>query len=474
MHGARSKAHAESRKCDGMGQLQVGSEQRHSCQHNAQPLRGEQHLLAENRTSFSEIVENMVIQEVAESGDLQLTHGELRDLLLSTSDSLLNDFGKEFWERNSRRVVHKDAVHAVLDTRLAGEPDQLTRALVRLDSPGYIQTEVVLNEKDDGAVAVSHTQLPQRPHQGLLLSLLMLQPRALRSSTMDNDANPSRATCSRGELEGRQDCTATEAASAPVSQLSEGLVESKEKGKPSLNIAVIGAGCGALPCALCANDFGHDVHVDAVDSDPDVLSVGKQWFDFRPGPQLNIYAMDGLDFLNSQSEATYDAILIDITAPSSTPGAPLDCPPYEVMFQDGLYSLAQSRLRSGGVMAINVLGGLTKLRQVAASAAAADGRHHIRALHLPSQSVLFAVKLGDGTGQPEFGDGSAARAGFAATGKAATQRFSDAMPGALGISIACQDTLNEIAEFARKEGHQYGWKSRSALLGDVQVAEQKF
>jgi spermidine synthase len=73
-------------------------------------------------------------------------------------------------------------------------------------------------------------------------------------------------------------------------------------------VLFIGLGGGSAP-----RQFLHDypgVTIDAVDVDPAVIDVAKDWFHVREGPRLRLHAADGRVFLRRTSEV-YDLIAID-------------------------------------------------------------------------------------------------------------------------------------------------------------------
>lgn len=60
-----------------------------------------------------------------------------------------------------------------------------------------------------------------------------------------------------------------------------------------VSVLLVGLGGGALPQFL--RDFVPGATVEAVELDPVVFQVAKEWFGFRPDSHLTVTVGDGLD-----------------------------------------------------------------------------------------------------------------------------------------------------------------------------------
>jgi spermidine synthase len=107
---------------------------------------------------------------------------------------------------------------------------------------------------------------------------------------------------------------------------------------------VLGLGAGIIPMRYEASG----VRTDVVEIDPEVLELAQRHFRFR----LNgdVYLEDARYFL-SRTERSYDYIILDVFTGDTTPG--------HVLSLEALQA-AKTRLRSGGILAVNYAGGLKK------------------------------------------------------------------------------------------------------------------
>jgi spermidine synthase len=88
------------------------------------------------------------------------------------------------------------------------------------------------------------------------------------------------------------------------------------------------------------------VRTDVVDIDSDVEAIARDWFGFRPGGRVVI--ADARRFL-LECRDRYDYLVLDVFGGDATPG--------HLMSREA-FQLMRSRLTPGGVLAINLLGGL--------------------------------------------------------------------------------------------------------------------
>jgi spermidine synthase len=113
-------------------------------------------------------------------------------------------------------------------------------------------------------------------------------------------------------------------------------------------VLFIGLGGGTGPKAFL-RDYP-DVQVDAVEIDPVVVDVAKEYFGIEPQPRLRIHTGDGRAFLN-RGAGRYDAINVDAYA-SGPQGAYL---PYHLATVE-FFETAKSKLKNGGHLVYNAVG----------------------------------------------------------------------------------------------------------------------
>ena len=129
---------------------------------------------------------------------------------------------------------------------------------------------------------------------------------------------------------------------------------------PVRRVAMLGHGGGALGSFL-----GAVLHaaVTAVDSDAEVVALGRQHFD----DCAHVVVGDAADFVRRQTDETFDAMLVDINAVRE----PLAAPPARMLSPDVVRALA----RATSMVVVNVLGGSEGARCGVASAFAAEFAH---------------------------------------------------------------------------------------------------
>ncbi len=102
---------------------------------------------------------------------------------------------------------------------------------------------------------------------------------------------------------------------------------------------LIGLGGGSL-----AKAYSHDGwNVDAVELDPEIVSLATHYFDLQPA-DASVRVMDGRAYLRTSTDL-YDLILLDAFGSSS--------PPFHLMTREA-FALCASRLRNGGVLSVNI------------------------------------------------------------------------------------------------------------------------
>ncbi len=116
-----------------------------------------------------------------------------------------------------------------------------------------------------------------------------------------------------------------------------------------MQAAVIGLAAGTVSHQwLTFAGKEHDLRVDGAEIDPEILEVGREYFaigEDERGGRLKAVAEDGRVFLAGRPEASYDLILTDAY---KQPYIPFHLATREY------FELVRSRLKDGGIMAINV------------------------------------------------------------------------------------------------------------------------
>jgi len=77
------------------------------------------------------------------------------------------------------------------------------------------------------------------------------------------------------------------------------------------SILVVGLGGGTLPMAFA--ELYPDAHIDAVEIDPAVVRVAKDYFEFRPGPNVKVHTQDARVWTKRALRQTrrYDIVILD-------------------------------------------------------------------------------------------------------------------------------------------------------------------
>jgi spermidine synthase len=110
---------------------------------------------------------------------------------------------------------------------------------------------------------------------------------------------------------------------------------------PPKRVAILGSAAGTTARALA--HYFPDVHVDAVEIDPDVTAVGRQLFDLH-GKNITTHNADARPWLQAQ-HTRYDAILVDAYRQPYIP--------FYLATRE-FFDLVRQRLTPGGTVAINV------------------------------------------------------------------------------------------------------------------------
>lgn len=118
---------------------------------------------------------------------------------------------------------------------------------------------------------------------------------------------------------------------------------------PPETCLIVGLGGGAMVRFL--NHFFSEVRVDAVEIDPVVVALARQYFGTAAGPGTRIFAADGFDFLRTTSQR-YDVIYMDAFLKPSEE-TDLTGVPLRLKTVAFLRSLHQ-RLRPAGLVVFNL------------------------------------------------------------------------------------------------------------------------
>lgn len=132
---------------------------------------------------------------------------------------------------------------------------------------------------------------------------------------------------------------------------------------------VIGLGGGGLCTFL--RKFARNVRITAVDVDPDMLEVAKNWFGLKQDAMLAVEIADGIKFLETSSRKgenipkqltvasgiffpgeKYDAVLFDVDSKDTTIG--MSCPPKEFLEQNVLKHV-KKLLHENGLFVLNLV-----------------------------------------------------------------------------------------------------------------------
>ena len=85
------------------------------------------------------------------------------------------------------------------------------------------------------------------------------------------------------------------------------------------NILMLGMGTGRI-----AGNFAKLLpeleNIDIIEIDPKVLSIAKQYFEFKENPKIKVHIQDAINFIKN-TKSKYDYIILDITSGSGVPFA---------------------------------------------------------------------------------------------------------------------------------------------------------
>jgi spermidine synthase len=107
-------------------------------------------------------------------------------------------------------------------------------------------------------------------------------------------------------------------------------------------VAILGNAAGTI--ARAYGVFYPRAEIDGVELDPDVSRVGRRWFGLGDNPRLHVHDADARPFL-AATDRRYDLIIVDAYRQPYIP--------FYLATRE-FFELARSRLRPGGVLALNV------------------------------------------------------------------------------------------------------------------------
>lgn len=122
-----------------------------------------------------------------------------------------------------------------------------------------------------------------------------------------------------------------------------------------INILLIGLGGGALAmyCKTWLGNINSSIEIDAVDIDPEIAKVAKDWFGLTD--DINIHIADGLDFIRTavKSEKKWDILIVDVN--SNDPESDLWVPTYDFVEVEFLKDCSQVLNQPNGLFILNMI-----------------------------------------------------------------------------------------------------------------------
>lgn len=110
---------------------------------------------------------------------------------------------------------------------------------------------------------------------------------------------------------GRQSCMDTKQPERIVMRYPQMMLAALYVNPAPRSVLIIGLGGGTIPTALLKAAPGSAI--DAVEIDPAVVRVAKQYFGFRPGERIRVHETDGRVFVKRalREQRRYDLIMLD-------------------------------------------------------------------------------------------------------------------------------------------------------------------
>lgn len=123
-------------------------------------------------------------------------------------------------------------------------------------------------------------------------------------------------------------------------------------------VADIGLGGGRIASYL--HDFIPEARVTCIEIDPGVVELAQRYFGVRPGPRLELVAVDGRVFM-ARTTDSFDVILVDAYQGTLVP--------FHLVTRE-FYEILKRRLAPGGVVAQNIMPSVLDLDRMVATARA--------------------------------------------------------------------------------------------------------
>lgn len=171
-------------------------------------------------------------------------------------------------------------------------------------------------------------------------------------------------------------------------------------------LLVIGLGGGAFPRFVAAHY--PQVAIDAVEIDPVVARVAREYFGLETSDRLRVHVMDAVEYVQQQ-QARYDYVLLDAYGADDLPAA---------LTSSIFLGRVRDQLRRGGVLAVNIAVRSDYRARALIDKFRANFRYCLRMQSLPSSNdvllladtplpdraeLLFRTRRLDGGGRPGFG-----------------------------------------------------------------------
>lgn len=174
---------------------------------------------------------------------------------------------------------------------------------------------------------------------------LVHSERSLYRQVLVYEEPGTRCLCfTRGCVIGRQSCMDLKHPERLIFDYTHMMMGALFMGPPPRQVLIIGLGGGSLPRALSA--ALPDAHIDAVEIDPAVVRVARQFFGFVPGPNLQVFEEDGRAYVRRaiRSGKSYDLIMLDAYDHEYIP---------EHLLTQEFLREVRALLKPGGVVAAN-------------------------------------------------------------------------------------------------------------------------
>ncbi|KAK7084433.1 Methyltransferase-like protein 13 [Halocaridina rubra] len=113
-------------------------------------------------------------------------------------------------------------------------------------------------------------------------------------------------------------------------------------------------GLGGGPLATYIHRYFPQATLTAVDLDPAMVEVAREWFEFSPDSRLKAEVADGRDYISSTAKEgkKYSAIMFDVDSKDSSVG--MSCPP-RAFVERSFLDVVASCLTTGGVLILNLV-----------------------------------------------------------------------------------------------------------------------